>query len=203
MSAGQLALEQLYSLGYDRNCDLVALLKANVRIDKQMNRTKSSIWASLVFVILGLGNGALAQIPERQILGIQLGMAEAKVHERLKAIGTLVRKEEKRQEAWQIRDPSFSHLIVGFNKDEKLRYVTAVAREDKDAKRVSYDHIGDLKQARQAGDPKVNNFNYQWDLPAARDNPHMLVMAIGRDPKLLKTYTLKSLEEKLSAEEED
>ena len=168
-----------------------------------MKRIKSSTWAGLVFVILGLGNGALAQVPERQILGIQLGMTEEKVHERLKAIGTLVRKEEKRQEAWQIRDPSFSHLIVGFNKDAKLRYVTAVAREDKDAKRVPYDRIGDLKKARQAGDPKVNNFNYQWDLPADKANPHMLVIAIGRDPKLLATYTLKSLEEKPRAEEDE
>ena len=118
-------------------------------------------------------------------------------------MGTLVRKEANRQEAWQIRDKAFSHLIVGFNKDGKLRYVTAVAREDKDAKRVSYDEIGDLKKARQAGDPKVSNFNYEWELPADKTNPHMLVIAIGRDPKLLSTYTLKSLEEKVPAEDND
>ena len=164
---------------------------------------KNIVCVSMLFAISALGNGALAQVPERQILGIQLGMTEEKVHERLKELGTLVRKEEKRQEAWQIRDPSFSHLIVGFNKDAKLRYVTAVAREDKDAKRIPYDRIGDLKKARQAGDPKVNNFNYQWELPANKVNPHMLVIAIGRDPKLLATYTLKSLEEKLPAEEDD
>ena len=168
-----------------------------------MKTINSSTWAGLVFVILGLANGALAQVPERQILGIQLGMTEEKVHQRLKELGTLVRKEEKRQEAWQIREPSFSHLIVGFNKDAKLRYVTAVAREDKDAKRLPYDRVGDLKKARQAGDPKVNNFNYQWDLPAAKDNPHMLLIAIGRDPKLLATYTLKSLELNPSGEESD
>jgi hypothetical protein len=168
-----------------------------------MKRIKSATWTGLVFVILGLGDGALAQVPERQILGIQLGMTEGKVRERLKAIGTLVRKEEKRQEVWQIRDASFSHLIVGFNKDEKLRYVTAVAREDKDAKRISYDHIGDLKQTRQAGDPKVKNFNYQWDLPPSKGNPHMIVIAMGRDPKLLATYTLKSLEDNPAAEEND
>ena len=164
---------------------------------------KSSVWFGLMFGVLALGNGALAQVPERQILKIQLGMTEEKVHERLKALGTLVRTEEKRQEAWQIRDPKFSHLIVGFNKDKKLRYVTAVARQDKDAKRVPYDEIGDLKKARQAGDPKVSNFNYEWELPADKTNPRMLVIAIGRDPKLLSTYTLKSLEENRAAEEDD
>lgn len=188
---------------FNPNSDPVALPKASARIGGQMKRIKSSTWVGFLLVILGLGNGALAQAPERQILGIQLGMTEEKVHERLKALGTLVRKEEKRQEVWQIRDASFSHLIVGFNKDEKLRYVTAVAREDKDAKRISYDHIADLKQARQAGDPKVNNFNYQWELPADKGNPHMVVIAIGRDPKLLATYTLKSLEDNPRAEEND
>lgn len=154
-------------------------------------------------IIATLFSQAWAQTPARQILGFRLRMSEQEVHERLKAMGTLVRKEANRQEAWQIRDKAFSHLIVGFNKDGKLRYVTAVAREDKDAKRVSYDEIGDLKKARQAGDPKVSNFNYEWELPADKTNPHMLVIAIGRDPKLLSTYTLKSLEEKVPAEDND
>lgn len=157
----------------------------------------------LLLAILFLQNGARAQIPERQILGIHLRMTAESVHERLKALGTLVRKEEKRQEVWKINDASFSHLIVGFNKDDQLRYVTAVAREDADAKRVPYDRIGDLKQARQAGDPKISNFNYQWDLAADKDNPLMSVIAIGRDPKFLTTYTLKSLEDKPPTEEKD
>lgn len=164
---------------------------------------KNFTFISLAIAILVLGNSALAQVPERQILGFRLRMTEQEVHERLKAMGTLVRKEEKRQEAWQIRDEKFSHLIIGFNQGEKLRYVTAVAREDKDAKRVSYEQIGNLKQARQAGDPKIKNFNYQWDLAADGDNPHTLVIAIGRDPKFLATYTLKSLEENPTAEDKD
>lgn len=156
----------------------------------------------LLLVVLVLQNRALAQIPERQILGIRLRMTEEVAHERLKVIGTLVRKEEKRQEVWKINnDPSFSHLIVGFSQDNQLRYVTAVAREDADAKRVPYDRIGDLKRARQAGDPKISSFNYQWDLGADKDNPHTSVIAIGRDPKFLSTYTLKSLEDKPPSEE--
>lgn len=163
---------------------------------------KDFIWISFVLVI-GIATSALARVPEHEILTIRLGTTEEKVHEKLKAIGTLVRKEEKHQEVWQIRDASFSHLIVGFNKEDKLRYVTAVAREDKDAKHVPYDHIGDLKQARQAGDPKVNNFNYQWEFAADKDNPHTVVIAMGRDAKFLATYTLKSLEDNPRVEEED
>ncbi len=164
---------------------------------------KTFVGIVLLLALVASRNGALARLPERQILGIRLRMTEQSVHERLKAIGTLVRKEEKRQEVWQIRNASFSHLIVGFNKENRLRYVTAVSREDKDAKRVSYDQIGDLKQAKQAGDPRINNFNYQWDLAADKTNSHMQAIAMGRDPKLLTTYTLKSLEENSTADEND
>ncbi len=157
----------------------------------------------LLFAVLLTQSIASAQVPERQILQIRLRMSAKNVHERLRTIGKLVRKEEKRQEVWKINDASFSHLIVGFNKDDQLRYVTAAAREDKDAKRVPYDHIGDLKKAQQAGDPKISNFNYQWDLGADKDNPHLLVIAMGRDPKFLSTYTVKSLEDKPAAEEKD
>ncbi len=144
-----------------------------------------------------------AQELHRDILGIRLNMAEKEAHSRLKEIGTFLRNEEKRQEVWQVRDESFSHLLIGFGKDEKLRYVTAVAREDKDAKRVPYEQIGNLKKARQAGDPRINNFRYEWELPAEKDNQQTLVIALGRDPKFLTTYSLKRLKDNSAAEEND
>ena len=157
-----------------------------------------------LLVALSLSGGRASEhAPERQILGFRLRMTEKEVHERLKSIGTFVRKEEKRQEAWEIRDERFSHVIVGFNNEDKLRYVTVVTRTDKNAKRIAYDTIGDLNKARQAGDPKINNFNYQWELPADRGGPHMLVIAIGRDAKFLSTYTLKNLEDISTSEEKD
>ncbi len=84
-----------------------------------------------------------------------------------------------------------------------MRYVTAVAREDKDARRVAYEEIGNLKKARQAGDPRINNFRYEWELPAEKDNPHTLVIALGRDPRFLTTYSLKRLSDNSAAEEND
>lgn len=136
---------------------------------------------------------AAAQELPRHILGIQLNITKDEARKRLEKIGSFVREEEH-QEVWQVRDESFSHLIVGFDKEEKVRYVTAVAREDKKAKRVEYEKIGELKKARQSGDPKIKNFNYQWDVPAGKERPHMLVLAIGRDPKFLTTFSLKNLD---------
>jgi hypothetical protein len=137
--------------------------------------------------------GASAQEVQREIRGIHLQLAREDVHKQLGEIGSLVRHERKGQEIWQVRDESFSHLIVAFGKNGKLRFVTAVAREDKEAKRVPYGEIGDLEKARQAGDPRLNNFNYEWDIPSSHLGPRALVNARGRDPTFLTTYSLKTI----------
>lgn len=156
----------------------------------------------LLFIWEASAVEASAQHLQRQILGLHLNMTKEAAHKRLQEIGTVIRHEENRQEAWQVRHESFSHLLVGFDMEDKLRYVTAVAREDKEAKRVAYSDIGDLKKARQAGDPKINNFNYQWELPARDGNPRMVVIVAGRAPKLVTTYTLKSLESTVPLEKD-
>lgn len=144
-----------------------------------------------------------AQELPREILGINLKMTKEDAEKRLREIGAFVRDEAGWQEVWKIRDGSFSHLIIGSGKDGKLHYVTGVAREDKEAKRVAYDAIGNLKKARQGGDPAIKNFSYQWDLPAGEGYPHMLVIAAGRDPKFLTTYSLKNLDNASAKEEKE
>lgn len=146
---------------------------------------------SLVRVSVGYSD----QEVQREILGIHLQLAKADVQKRLGEIGSFVRAERKSQEIWQIRDASFSHLIVGFGKDGKLRFVTAVAREDAEAKRVQYDEIGKLENARQAGDPRIKNFNYEWEVPSKQGGARILVSARGRDPTFLTTYSLKKVDD--------
>ena len=113
-----------------------------------------------------------------------------------------MRDERKRQEIWEVRDDRFSHLIVGFDAKEKLRYVTATAREDKEAKRVAYSEIGTLEQAHQAGDPAIKNFNYEWRLSSEKGSGEALVIARGRDPEYLSTYSIKRLAEDKEDDEE-
>lgn len=128
---------------------------------------------------------------QREILGLRLDMTKEEAHARLKEIGTFVRPEKKLQEVWEVKDRSFSHVIVGFEKTVGLRYVTAVAREDKEAERVRYSDVGKLDAARQAGDPGIKNFNYEWSLAAVPRHPEMLTIARGRDPEFLSTVSLK------------
>ena len=131
------------------------------------------------------------QEPKRDILGLHLEMTKGEAKKRLAEIGSFEREERKQQEIWQVRDPSFSHVIIGMSKEGKLRFITAIARDDHDAKPVRYSSIGDLNQARQAGDPAINNFRFEWTLPPLNDQPEAIVVARGRDPEILRTYSLK------------
>ena len=109
---------------------------------------------------------------QREILGLRLDMTKEEVETRLKEIGKFVRDERKQQQVWEAKDKSFSHVIVGYEKaGPGLRYVTAVAREDKDAERIRYSDVEKLEAARQAGDPKIKNFNYEWTLPPGERTP--------------------------------
>ena len=156
-------------------------------------RTPASITALLLAISCAFTNAAEPEV-RRDILGIRLDMTKEEVEARLKKIGKFVRDERKLQQIWEAKDKSFSHVIVGYEKGGPgLRYVTAVAREDKDAERIRYSDVGKLEAARQAGDPKINNFNYEWTLPPVKGHPEMLVIARGRDPEFLSTVSLKRL----------
>ena len=142
---------------------------------------------------------------QREILGLRLDMTKEEAQKRLKEIGTFVRPEKKQQEVWEVKDnKSFSHVIVGFEKTAPgMRYITAVAREDKDAERVRYSDIGNVEAARQAGDPAIKNFNYEWTLAAVPGHPEMLTIARGRDPEFLSTLSLKRIGEAVAADDND
>ena len=131
--------------------------------------------------------------PKRDILGLHLEMLQEDATKRLNEIGTFERDERKQQAVWQVRDPSFSHVIIGASKEGKLRFITAVARTDSDASRVPYASVGNLEQARQAGDPAIKNFRFEWSLPALKEQPAAIAQALGRDPEFLSTYSLKRI----------
>ncbi len=150
------------------------------------------IFAATALLALNmLVSHASAGEPRRDILGLHLEMTKEEATKRLNEIGTFERDERKQQAIWQVRDPSFSHLIIGMSKEGKLRYITAIARADSEATRVPYRSIGELKEAQQAGDPAIKNFRYEWSLPARKDQPEAVAQALGRDPEFLSTYSLK------------
>lgn len=130
--------------------------------------------------------------PPRDILGIRIGMSADDAHKRLEKLGRLDREERKRQEVWVLADdPRFSHLLLGFDQDGGVRYVTALAR---DARQVRYSDVLDTKRAKVTSG--VRNYHYTWEVAARDRRPAYQVMAQGSDPDYLSSYSLKKLNDR-------
>ena len=111
-------------------------------------KTLTSI--SLLLVIGILVSAAPAR-PRPEILGISLDMKRDVALVRLKAIGSLEREARKKQEVWAVKDARISHLLVGYDMDDRVRYVTAIARTD--GPRIGYHEIANMKSAQRNDTP--------------------------------------------------
>jgi hypothetical protein len=158
---------------------------------------------SFLFAASVYASGAAAQTkPRRDILGISIGMTADAAREQLKKIGSLDRKERKKQEVWIITNhPKYSGVIIGFyvspDKAERVRFVTATARATAvrnsnvaDATAVRYGDIADTKGAHQRVENK-NNYKYSWFLPASGEEPKITVILGGSNDKYVITHTIR------------
>src|ERR1041385_6351304 len=117
----------------------------------------------LVLVISVLVSAAPAR-PRPEILGISLDMKRDQALVRLKSIGTLEREARKLQEVWAVKDARISHLLVGYDADNRVRYVTAIARTD--GPRIRYHEIADPKSAQRSETP--GNHKFTWEIEERR-----------------------------------
>jgi hypothetical protein len=153
---------------------------------------------------------SLPQQPQRDILGVRIGMSADEVRSRLNKIGRLGKTERKRHEVWEVRDAYFSGLIIQFDKANLVHFVTAVARDDaerqcilENAKRKSarenakgkcmrYNDVANINRAGQKTVEKTrNNYRYEWVLEASGANPKIKIVAMGSDPDYLKYYSIE------------
>jgi len=101
---------------------------------------------SLLLVMSVLVSVAAAR-PRPEIMGISLDMKHDDAVARLKSIGSLEKEQGKRQEVWALKDARISHLLVGYDSENRVRYVTAIARTD--GPRIRYQEVADLKAAQK------------------------------------------------------
>jgi hypothetical protein len=137
------------------------------------------------------------------ILGISVGMSAGDAQKHLKEIAKLVRIEKKRQEVWELRnDARFGYLAVGYDKENRVRYVTAIAKP-RDAVLVNYSEIADLSAAKQ--EIVEPNRRYTWQAEARDGRPAYAVIVQGTAPNSLSmyTHTIVSKEPELEDEEEE
>ena len=144
----------------------------------------------LLLAVSGFAASPITKDPPPEILSIRLGMTKQDARSILKKIGSLEKEMRKRQEVWTISDPRVSSLIVGFDPDFRVRYVTATARPA--GPRIAYSEVGNLKAAHQASNQ--SNYKYSWEVRSQQGLPAYVVVAHGRDSRYLDTYSVKKLD---------
>jgi len=145
----------------------------------------------LVVMSIGvLASGAPAK-PRAEIMGISLDMSRDDARTRLKSIGSLEREDRKRQEVWAIKDPRISPLIVGYDADNRVRYVTAIARTE--GPRIRYQEVADLRSAERV--VNQGNHKFTWEVEARRGRAAFVMIARGHDPQFLDSYSVKKADQ--------
>lgn len=141
---------------------------------------------SLLLVISVLVSAAAAQ-PRPEILGISLDMKRDDAVARLKSIGSLEREARKQQQVWAVKDARISHLLVGYDPDGRVRYVTAIARTD--GPRIRYQEVADLKSAQRSVMP--GNHKFTWEIEKRGRESSFILIARGHDSQYLDSYSVK------------
>lgn len=158
-----------------------------------------------LFAVLGLGIAACTSLPaistcaaapaisgrsfQRDVFGLRIGMDRVEVHRRLQKMATLEREERGRQEIWRLtREPQFASILVGFDTDFRVRFVTAIAREG--GRRMRYSDLAPI------GDARPENANgaytrYTWEFKPDKNRTGFFLIAEGRDPEYLKSFSIK------------
>ena len=153
-----------------------------------MNKQILSVFLLLVLSVVAI---AASVRPRPEIMGISLGMSRDAARARLNAIGNLEKEERKRQEVWAVKDTRISHLLVGYDPDNRVRYLTAIARTD--GPRIRYQDVADLKSAQQSH--TQGNHKFTWQVAARRGHTGYMLVARGHDPQYLDSYSVKKLDQ--------
>lgn len=142
---------------------------------------------------------AAAKQPAPRILGLRLGMSYDQARSRLVEIGQF-KSEDEGQQVWILtHDQRYQYVIIGFDRDRQVRYVTVLARPY--GKQVSYAEVGDLAQATRSGGP--GNLRYTWRVSDKKGSLEYLVIAKGKDQHYLDRYAVKRLGVENETEDRD
>jgi hypothetical protein len=130
-----------------------------------------------------------AAVPNGDLLGLLVNMTGPAAEQRLNQIGKLARTELGRQEIWTLtNDPRFSSVAIGFDKEDRVRYVTAFVDKATATERLAFSTIGDISKAKAEILPP--HYRYIWDVKGPNEALSYVVNVYGDDPTYLTIYTL-------------
>jgi hypothetical protein len=153
-----------------------------------MKQILSAFSICLVLAVSSVTSAASAKL-RPEIMGIALGMSRDDARAHLKSLGTMEKEARKRQEVWAIKDARISHVLVGYDPDFRVRYVTAIARTG--GPRMRYEEVADIKNAQRVNNH--GNYKLTWEVAAQPGQFAYLMIAHGRDPQYLDSYSIKKL----------
>lgn len=158
------------------------------RPQRRVPRSCAAFSLMLACLIPTAPTSVLARSPKNNVLGIRIGMHRADVHHRLQKLGTLEKEVRGRQEVWKLtREPRFASVLVGFDPNFQVRYVTAISR---DGQRMRYGEIGPIKNAFAESAAGVYT-RYTWEIKPDKKTPGYFLIAEGRDPEYLHSFSIK------------
>ena len=136
-------------------------------------------------LLLCLAVPASAKQAPIDLLGLHPGMSDSEVQHRLQKIGEVVRGADRAKQTWRLSDPRYEYLVLRYDEDWRMHWVTAFAREG--GRRVRYREIGDLSLATHTG----QHF-YSWTIPARPGTGTWTVVARGSDSRYLESISILS-----------
>jgi hypothetical protein len=126
---------------------------------------------------------SMAAVPPGDLLGLSVGMSRIAAEDKLRTIATLERREEGRQQLWRLKgDPAFNTIAVGYDKEDRVRYLTAFVDKATAKVRISFASVGDISKARS--EITGQHHRYIWTL-GDQD-----VSVYGDDQEFITIYTL-------------
>ena len=177
-------------------------------MSKRVLNSLTAVCLSLLFSLAltqCASNSSAKNLP-KDILGISVGMDKADVQKRLQEIAQFESDLRRRQQIWKLKnDPRFSHVAVGYDTEDKIRYVTAFVDKATAKERIRFTDIGDLTKAKK--EIVEPHHRYVWEVEARNGKPAYLIVVNGDNADFLTIYSLaKKLDASKSekkSEEED
>jgi hypothetical protein len=151
-------------------------------------KIRTSSFLCTVLLVLAVTPAIAARLPG-DLLGVSIGMSYDDSRERLEKVGQLAGGPlgaSGGKQIWKLDDRRYSHVVVRYNSEHRVEWITAFAKVEGAA--VRYRDIGDLKKARLQG-----RYFYTWNQPASKKRPASLVRACGTDPERLASLSLYRL----------
>jgi len=120
--------------------------------------------------------------------GLRLGMPYDRAHARLSEIGQF-KSEDEGQQVWRLRyDKHYQYLIIGFDRDRSVRYITVLARPN--GQPVNYADVGNLADAAP---PAERQSTLYWKANDRKGRFEYLAIAKGKDCHYLNRYAIKAV----------